>query len=435
MQAQTFAHEMRLRYQDEIVRVMRDLLRIPSMNHPPTGDEKACQDYIAAYLKRAGLSVDMYEPDKVPGMVDFSEYWPGRDYRDRPNLNSVLRGRGGGRSLLLTGHVDTVVPGDSVWSHPPFSAQIEGGRLYGLGAIDMKGQMGAALVLYKAIHERRIPLLGTLSYEIVVDEEEGGVNGTFAGRMRYGPMDGAVVMEGTNLQIYPAARGALITDFIFTSTEGTWLEVGMAGEKSERADAVEQIGIFLSHLDEFRAVRRSVSVPSLYEAYPDPVPAQVTKVYAGGWGPQVPIAVPTEARIELIVQTLPGETESEVQRQQDEWLDSVIARHRDAFAVRPRTQRRIRWMRPTAIETSHPLVTTMTESAALVTGAEPPILGAPYACDMFALHQFFNTPALLYGPTGANAHAADEYVDLQSVFTFWESMLVFIMKWCGVAED
>jgi acetylornithine deacetylase len=430
-----FAHEMRLRYQDEIIRVMQDMLRIPSQNHPPDGDELACQEYVAGYLRQAGLPADMYEPDTVPGMVEHPEWWPGRVYRNRPNVNSILPGKGGGRSLLLTGHADTVTLGDNVWTHPPFGAQIDSGRMYGLGAIDMKGQMGAALVLYKAIHEQRIPLQGTVGYEIVVDEEEGGVNGTFAGRMRHGPMDGAVVLEGTNLQVYPAARGALITDFIFTSTEGTWLEVGMGGEKAERADAVEQIGIFLSHLDEFRAVRRSAPVSSLYESYPDPVPAQVTKVYAGGWGSGVPIAVPTEGRIEFIVQTLPGETEAEVQRQQDDWLESVIQRHREAFAVRPRTQRRIRWMRPTAIEPTHPLVATMAGSVAQVMGEAPKILGAPYACDMFALHQFFNMPALIFGPTGANAHAADEYVELESVFTFWESLLIFLMEWCGIASD
>ena len=59
----------------------------------------------------------------------------------------------------------------------------------------------------------------------MVDEEEGGVNATIAGRLRHGPMDGAVIPEGTGLQIYPAARGALITDFIFSSGKGTWLEV------------------------------------------------------------------------------------------------------------------------------------------------------------------------------------------------------------------
>jgi acetylornithine deacetylase len=149
----------------------------------------------------------------------------------------------------------------------------------------------------------------------------------------------------------------------------------------------------------------------------------------------VPIAVPTEGRIEFIVQTLPGETEAEVQKQQDDWLEGVIQRHREAFAVRPRTQRRIRWMRPTAIEPAHPLVATMSGSVAQVTGEAPSIVGAPYACDMFALHQFFNMPALIFGPTGANAHAAEEYVDLESVFTFWESLLIFVMEWCGVGRD
>ncbi len=428
----TYAHELRVKYQEEILQVTRDLLRIPSPNHPPTGEEKICQEYVAEYLTRAGLPAEMYEPDQVPGLVEHPEYWPGRG--NRPNVNSIRPGLGGGRSLLITGHMDTVVLGENIWSHPPFGAEIHDGRLYGLGAIDMKGQMGAALVLYKAIHEQGIPLLGTLSYESVVDEEEGGVNGTFAGRLRYGPMDGAVLLEGTNLQIYPAARGALITDFIFSSTEGTWLEVGMAGEKEERSDAVEQIGIFLYHLDEFRAVRRAVPVHPLYQVYPDPVPAQITKVYAGGWGPQVPIAVPTEGRIEFIVQTLPGETEAEVQKQQDDWLESVIARHAHAFAVRPKTRRRIRWMRPTAIDPAHPLVATMAQSAERVMGKAPAIVGAPYACDMFALHQFFNMPALLFGPTGANAHAADEYVEVESLFTFWESLLVFVMQWCGLAE-
>ena len=77
-----------------------------------------------------------------------------------------------------------------------------------------------------------------------MDEEEGGVNATIAGRLRYGAVDGALIPEGTDLKIYPAARGALISDFIFSSTKGTWLDVGKSAEKT--ADAVKQIGIFLS---------------------------------------------------------------------------------------------------------------------------------------------------------------------------------------------
>ncbi len=120
--------------------------------------------------------------------------------------------------------------------------------------------MGAMAVLYKAIAEKGVRLKGALNYECVVDEEEGGVNATIAGRLRYGAVDGALIPEGTDLKIYPAARGALITDFIFSSTKGTWLDVGKSAAKT--ADAVKQIGLFLTHIDELSAIRRQHPVHS-----------------------------------------------------------------------------------------------------------------------------------------------------------------------------
>ena len=433
MDPRTFAHELLAEYRDEIMQVVQDLIRMPSRNMPPGGEELACQEYLAGYLRRAGLAVDLYEPDQAPGLVEHPSYWPGRDYRNRPNLHSHLPGAGGGRSLLLSGHVDTVAMGDNVWTYPPFAAEIHDGKLYGLGTIDMKAAMAAMAVLYKALAEKDVRLKGALNYECVVDEEEGGVNATIAGRLRYGAVDGAVIPEGTDLKIYPAARGALISDFIFCSTKGTWLDVGKSAENT--ADAVKQIGIFLSHIDELSAIRRQHSVHPLFASYPDPVPVQVTKVYAGGWGNQVPIAVPPEGRIELIMQTLPGETREAVYREMIDWLDSVIARHEDAFVTRPEIRHRIRWMAPTAIAPDHPLVTMMTDSARQVLGSDPQVLGAPFACDMFALHQIFNIPGIVFGPTGANAHAADEYVDLEGLFAFWETLLLFVMNWCGVEEQ
>ncbi|MEA3335092.1 MAG: M20/M25/M40 family metallo-hydrolase [Chloroflexota bacterium] len=429
MNLSSFAHDLRLRYEDEIVEVMRDLIRIPTRNTPPTGEEKAGQVYLAEYLQSAGLPVDLYQPDQVPGLLEHEAYWPGRNYEDRPNLSSVVPGRGGGRSLLLTGHMDTVALGDNVWSRPPFGAEIHDGKLYGLGSVDMKGPMGAMAVLYRALREQGLSLKGTLSFECVVDEEEGGVNATIAGRLRDGAMDAAILPEVTDLQIYPAARGALIASFIFTSSKGTWLEAGTAGAQS--ADAVEQMTLFLSHLDEFQAVRRNHPDHPLYLSYPDPVPVQITKVYAGGWGPNVPIAVPNEGRIELIAQVLPGERREDVLGELKRWLQSVIDRYPDAFATIPEMRFRLRWMVPTAMDPNHPSVQLLAESAAQMTGARPDILGAPYACDMFALHQIFDMPGIIFGPSGANAHAADEYVELESVFSFWESLLVFVLQWCG----
>jgi acetylornithine deacetylase len=429
MDHRALAHSLTLQYRDEIVQVMQDLVRMPSQNTPPDGEELACQEYIAASLRNSGLPVDIYEPDQVPGMLEHPAFWPGRRYRGRPNVSSLLEGKGNGRSLLLTGHMDTVALGDNVWSKPPFGAQIEDGRLYGLGSIDMKGAMGTMLVLFKALAQEKVPLAGSLCYESVVDEEEAGVNATIAGRLRYGPMDGAVIPEGTGLNIYPAARGVLITNFIFSSGQGTWLEVGTSGERG--ADAVQQVGVFLTHIPEIEESRRHHPVHPLYVSYPDPRPVQITKVYAGGWGPKVPIAVPPEGRVQLVLQTLPGEEREAVLKEQEDWLAGLWASNPQVFNPPPRTYHPVRWMPATAMDPTHPLVTTMVDSAARVCGHAPTIVGAPYACDMFALHQIFGMPALLCGPTGANAHAADEYIELEGVFQFAETLLLFVLDWCG----
>ena len=189
----------------------------------------------------------------------------------------------------------------------------------------------------------------------------------------------------------------------------------------------------MSHLNELREQRRTHARHPLYDEYPNPVPVEVTKVYAGGWGNRVPITVPPEGRIELIVQALPGERRADVLRQQENWLRSVVERHWDAFATQPETRFHIRWLVPTAMDPAHPLVTTLAENVTQVTGATPEITGAPYGCDLFALQEIFGMPALVFGPHGANAHAADEYLDLDSLYTFWECLLLFVLDWCGVA--
>lgn len=429
MDNRSLAQELVQRCRHEVVQVVTDVIRIPSPNKPPVGEELAVQQYMAGYLRRAGLPAELYQVDEVPGLREHPDYWPGRDYTNRPNLSSCWKGKGGGRSLLLTGHSDTVALGDNVWRYPPLGAEIHDGKLYGLGACDMKGQMAAMLVLYKTLAESGVSLRGDLAFEAVVDEEEAGVNATIAGRLRDGVMDAAVLPEATGLDVYPAVRGALILDIVFGGA-GTWLDVG---KEQKQADAVAQLGLFLTQLDTLRQRRREHSVPPIYQVYPDPVPVQVTKIYAGGWGSEVPIAVPQEVRVELIAQALPGEQEPDCWREFNDWLDSLVQQHADVFPTRPRVQYKRRWMHPSEIEATHPLVTTLATCAQSVLGRSPAIKGAPYACDIWALHRTFGMPAVVFGPTGGNAHAADEYVEVDSLFTFLETLALFILQWCEVA--
>lgn len=136
---------------DQIVDLLSDLVRIPSV----TGEEGQIQLYIAKFLEEEiGLEVDLWESDweelkKHPEYVSVT-----RGYDGRPNVVAILKGSGGGKSLLLNGHTDTVPNGplDS-WKFDPLSADISNGRLYGRGSSDMKSGVAAIIMAVKSIVE------------------------------------------------------------------------------------------------------------------------------------------------------------------------------------------------------------------------------------------------------------------------------------------
>src|ERR1017187_7563297 len=177
-----------------LVRTLQDLVRIPSENIPPGGNEQACQRYVVKELEGLGLTADVYGLEEVEGLRAHPEYWPRREYADRPNVNAVWEGTGGGRSLVLSGHIDTV-PADTPvhWTRAPFEGEIEGGRLFGRGAWDMKAGVAMNLTVLRVLREVGARLGGRLIFETVVDEEFGGVNGTLAARLRGYTADGAII--------------------------------------------------------------------------------------------------------------------------------------------------------------------------------------------------------------------------------------------------
>ena len=152
--------------------IIRDLVRIPSENKPPLGTEKACQEYCARFLADLRLEPDLCEPADVPGLIEHPFYWPGRDYRGRPNLGAGRiwgpgAGSGGGRSLVLSGHVDTVPVGTQPWTRDPFGGEVEGNRLYGRGSNDMKAGVAINLFIMEAVEKLGLRLAGDLVYESV----------------------------------------------------------------------------------------------------------------------------------------------------------------------------------------------------------------------------------------------------------------------------
>ncbi len=143
---------------ERVVGLAQELVRIPSEN--PPGDEEVIQQRVAAFLEEHGY--DVRRIDSPDG---------------RPNLLTERGDADAGPTLLFNGHVDVVPPGPD-WNRPPFSGDIDEGRLHGRGAADMKGGVAAILEVAAVFAKLAPEQSGRLLWTIVADEEAGGEHGT-----------------------------------------------------------------------------------------------------------------------------------------------------------------------------------------------------------------------------------------------------------------
>jgi acetylornithine deacetylase len=408
-----------------LIEIASALVRIPSENTPPHGRERACQNWISNRLSSCGLEPDVYCFSSVPELAAHPLYLAGRDYSDRPNVAARKKGSGG-RSLLLTGHIDTVPAGTQAWSQSPFSGEVAGGRLYGRGSNDMKAGVATNLFVMESVMNLGLTLSGDLEFESVIDEEFGGANGTLAGRLRGYNADAAILSEPSSLRICAAQRGGRTAHIHFEAPGGV-LQNGHFP-----SGIIPQLTHFLSRLDTFAKKRRAhVAVHEMYAGHPDPIPVSVTKIFTSPWGFTEPITTPEDVLVELYWQLMPGETQQEVEREFFQWLAELVSGAPGVFPGMPEVKFPIRWLPGSAVAKSEPLVQELSACAKLTLGTEPIIAGIEGPCDLFIFHHGFGIPAVIWGAKGGNTHAANEYVEIDSLVAAAKTLLVFAVQWCG----
>lgn len=363
----------------------RRLVRTPSVNglHP----EAPVAAVIEQALRAMGVPVTRHE------------FAP-----DRPALVATVGA--GEAGLLFVGHMDTVAVGErAAWSVEPFAATVRGGRLYGRGACDNKGGIAVAATVVGVLHEIAPDLAGRVTLCCVPDEESGAT-----GRLGIAPLlASGALRAGQAIYTYPGLdllsighRGLLRLRLIAhgeaTHTGGEAWEQGRQG-----ANASTALADLLLRLEQW------LPEHTPHPAFPGrrPVVTPGTQLQGG----QMESMVPARAEAIVDVRLLPGQSSGALREAIREMAGSVAA-------VRPgiRFEQEVTADLPAvAIPSATPVVRVLADWTEQLTGRRPRIAGAGPANEGYLLIEAGIPTICGFGPPGGNAHAADEYVEVDGL--------------------
>ena len=405
----------------EALALLQEIVRIPSLS----GQEQPVQAVLERELHRLGLELDVWDPPdeelrQHPAFVptDLS-------YKGRPNVVGVLKGAGRGRSLILNGHVDVVPVGsEEKWTHSPWSADFEDGRVYGRGACDMKAGLVCNWLVVQALKTAGIRLLGDLTIEAVVDEENGG-NGTLACLLRGYRADGMVFTEPSGSdRMAIANRGAQYFRLKVPGTEGgveyKWDLVNPVLKAMEVIRAIEAYSVMRE---------AGASHPYYDDFYTTKVPLAVCKIHAGDW----PSTIASECVMEGTIECLPGEDIQQVKLEFRRYLEAWSARdpwlkdhplELEWFGL---------WFDAAALGRDHPFVCQVEQTVERIAGARM-LVGGAGGCDLRLPILYGQTPAVVFGPAGGPVHSTDEYVEFEQVVECARILVRLAVDWCGLAS-
>ncbi len=377
--------------------LVSEMIKIPSYSFMEN-QEKEIAYYIKGYFDREGIPCDVTEIE--PG---------------RYNVTAVLRGSGKGRSLMLSGHLDTVPAYDM---EQAFSGEIRDGRVFGRGACDMKGPLAAMMAAMSAIKRSGKALSGDLYFTGVADEEEMGKGVAYL--IAHGPhADGVIVGEPTSLHIAPGHKGL------------EWIEVSFAGKKvhggrqKEGINAIEMAARFIREIYEgYTPVLESRAYPVL-----GPPTINVGTICGG----DQPSTVADHCTLKLDRRMVPTETIEQVYRELAEIAEKLHRQDvrfsctiRDVFEgnqLLPHI--------PFVTEETDPLMQTVKEvyracSREIVIEPFPAWTDAGFLADQTS------AKCIIVGPGELRvAHSVDECIEIAEIRSAAEIYAACALSYCG----
>lgn len=407
----------------EMVELAQHLIRYPTLS-PPGRNTVDLQAEIAGYLNGAGFLTDTFEV--FPGDVDVVGTRRGSD----PD---------GYASIIFNGHVDVAEIGErDAWTHDPFDPVLEGDRLYGRGACDMKGPLAAVLFAARVVADLGVEQRGDLIIQSVIGEEMGEA-GTLTANERGYTADYAVVPEPMEFKL--SGQGGVITGWIDIQSQET-LHDGVraktihAGGGLHGASAIEKMTKVVQALGE---LERHWAVTKQYPGFPAGTTTINPAVIEGG---RHPAFIADYCGLWITVHFYPNETwESVTQEIEDHVLRTAFADLwlRDnpptfRWGGRSMIEDRGEIFPASAIPVHHPATSLLEEIHREIIGTD-------------AVHEMTTTvtdsgwlesagiPTVIYGPGSLDqAHTIDEWISIEELTRAAEIYAVMMAEWCNQSK-
>jgi acetylornithine deacetylase len=419
------------RREHDLVELVQTLVRFDTVTHTvgePPRDEAALQAVLAERLRAAGAAVDVWEPD-VSTLGPHPMIPDGFSFAGRPQLAARLAGRGGGRTLLLNGHVDvvSVEPRDR-WAHDPLEAVVADGAVHGRGTCDMKGGVACMVLAAEVLASLRVPLQGDLIVNTVTEEESTGAGGlAMAHALR---ADAAIVPEPSGFDVWIACRGSLLPRITVQGRAG---HAGIAPAHPDQGGAVNAIEKMALVLDALRRLREEWALrprhPYLSPA--EPVP---TIIQGGEWL----VSYPATCTLEVHIEFLPGQADergygSLVEREFEDWIARAAAAD-PWLAAHPPV---VEWGAgavPTAEVPADEPIVQIALAAGADAGRPGRLAGLDNWHDGATLTAEAGIPAVCLGPGDIRlAHTHAECVPIADLVACAQALALSAMRFCGVA--
>ncbi|KJH76726.1 ArgE/DapE family deacylase [Pseudomonas sp. ES3-33] len=405
---------------DDSIALLSELVSHASL----LGEEQSAQSVMERVfadelkLEVQALTIDESQIKDHPGYSPSLVSYDGRVNVIGTHRPSVVQGK----SIIFNGHIDVVPVGDErLWTRPPFQPWVDGDKLIGRGASDMKAGIVSYIMAFKALKRLGYEPAAKVILQSVIEEECTG-NGALACLVAGHTADAAIITEPT-AGLMTCQMGVL------------WLSVEISGKPAHAAQATQgssAVDFALAMFAGLKTLESEWNEPAnrhhCYNHHPKPINFNLGKIQGGEWTS----SVPSMCRLDIRIGFYPEKTVEQIKAEVEARLEALFLAHPAHLSAQYHVTYGGFQAQGCEIDMNQPVITSLQKTYADVIGEAVPLVTFEGATDARFFNLYGGIPATCYGPVGGSIHGIDEWVSIDSMMDVTKVLAVFIARWCGL---